>query len=112
MDNNSEEDYNGYLPGNIERADDGTCSLYDSILALSLMPRPFGVVWSLDKIEEFLTKRGYLVITRYTDDDEEYKYAVKPDEDLIPDNGKSNIMETFRQEVEGIMFNWLLKIAK
>ena len=52
------------------------------------------------------------VFEKYGYYDEEYKYAVKPDEDLIPDNGKSNIMETFRQEVEGIMFNWLLKIAK
>lgn len=93
--------------------EDNGNSLIDTLLALTVMPKPFGVTWSLDQMRGFLKARGYRVLERFDEETEnEYYVAVKKNESRIPDDGKGNIVDVFANEVQNILLKWLLKIGK
>ncbi len=85
------------------------CPWARTILAATLIPKPFGIPWDPDKVKKFLKDRGYAVISRIDPDtDEEYTIAVKPNQEYIPDSPKeANLMDTFINEVQDIILGWL-----
>lgn len=86
------------------------CLLTDLVISNMMMSKPFGMNWDYDKMKEFLVKKGYKIITRYSDSREvEYEVAIKPGSSYIPEDDFSNIREIFDQEVQDILLNWLLK---
>lgn len=93
--------------------DEENCPLAETLLALNIMPKPFGMTWSQDQVLGFLKARGYRIVTRYNeDDDSEYKVAVKKNQPKIPDNSEGNVVEVFAEEIRNILLKWLLKIGK
>lgn len=111
--------YNGGEEDNFEEQDDDfefepedlpDCPLTDLVISNMMMSKPFGVSWDYDKMKEFLQKRGYKIITRYSDSREiEYEVAIKPGSSYIPEDDFSNIKSIFDSEVQDILLNWLLK---
>lgn len=86
------------------------CPLTDLVISNMMMSKSFGMNWDYDKMKEFLVKKGYKIITRYSDFREvEYEVAIKPGSSYIPEDDFSNIREIFDQEVQDILLNWLLK---
>lgn len=95
--------------------DDGeTCEMFDSIVAVSMIPKPFGFVWDVDKIKEFLVARGYKIFKQPLKEDsgDFFEVAVKSDSLVVPSDVDSNIRSVFDREVQDILLKWLLKIAK
>lgn len=93
-----------------EQDDLPDCPLTDLVISNMMMSKPFGMNWDYDKMKEFLVKKGYKIITRYSDFREvEYEVAIKPGSSYIPEDDFSNIREIFDQEVQDILLNWLLK---
>ena len=101
-------------PGGWMSSDEGEeedCPFAETIISIALMPKPFGMTWPSDKMIEFLKKRGYKIFERWDDDEEEEIHvAVKPNEQKLP--GNNNILETFVNEVQDIILNWLSKLDK
>lgn len=86
------------------------CPLTDLVISSLVMSKPFGMNWSFDKMKGFLKKRGYKIITRYSDSREiEYEVAIKPKSSFIPEDDFSNIKDVFESEVQDLLLNWLLK---
>lgn len=85
------------------------CPIAEMAMSLSMMDKPFGIIWDREKMERFLEHRGYQVITRYSDVTEsEYRVAVRPDSSYIPE--RSNISELFVSEVQETILGWLMKL--
>ena len=91
-----------------------TCPYFDIMMHTILLSRPFGIVWDNDKMEKFLSKRGYKIIEKhYTDEDragETYKVAIKPGY-ILPIHEVSNIRETFDSELQDVILGWIDKIG-
>lgn len=89
------------------------CEYAGMLSELVLMPKPFGMTWGREQMEDFLKKRGYKIISRYSEArGSNYPYVLREDDDLIPKNdGKSNIVEVFSDEIRDIILSWLLKIG-
>lgn len=83
----------------------------DIAISMGLEDKPFGILWSIDEMCEFLEKRGYKIAVFSQGDKEDIKVAVKPGE-KIPDPDPFNIKDTFDSEVRKIILKWLLKIGK
>lgn len=94
-----------------EDGNDDWCPYLDIITSLALQDRPLGILWSTDKMIEFLKARGYKLLDRKDSDGNEYRIAVKPSDSSIPDNGVSNIKEVFDHEIQDVFMKWILKIA-
>ena len=77
-----------------------------------LQDKPLGIMWTKDKIVEFLKARGYKILDRKDSNGNDYVVAVKPDSSSIPDDGCSNIKEMFDAEIQDIFMKWILRIAK
>ena len=74
---------------------------------------PFGITWDPEKQEEFLKKCGYRILTRHNDElGFDYSIAVKPDADVIEDEGFDNIGATFNDVVQDIILEKLLEWKK
>lgn len=84
----------------------------NAVMSLAGLPKPFGLPWKRDKIIKFLEERGYTIIERTTAGidgiGENYSVAVKPDDEYIPQ--KDNLLDTFQDEVQDILINWLLTL--
>ena len=77
------------------------------------LPKPFGILWDFDKMEDFLKFKGYKIIER-TDEESgrTCKMAIKPGDKYIPDFSKgTNILDIFTDEVQDSIINWLKKIS-
>lgn len=72
--------------------------------------QPFGMDWPLDKVAEFLKRRGYRILKREDLDNGKYEVAVKSDEDFIP--LAPNLISIFKNEVQDIIINILLRNQK
>lgn len=83
-----------------------SCPVFDILMSSS---KPFGMIWEDDKMMDFLKKRGYSILKRTDDNGDTYEVAIKNGEKTIPDY--DNICETFEDEVQDILINWLLKIG-
>ena len=98
-----------------DREDDDPCPYFDIIMHTILLSRPFGMIWSGEKMEGFLKKRGYKILRKhYTDPARKrdtYKVAIKPG-CVIPDEECSNIRETFDSEMQDIILGWIDKMDK
>ena len=92
--------------------EDDNCPYLDLIAAMVLQDKPLGIMWTKDKILEFLKARGYKILDRKDSDGSEYTIAVKPDSSSIPSEGHSNIKEVFDAEIQDIFMKWILRIAK
>jgi hypothetical protein len=88
-----------------ENEDDG-CEFANDILCSIEASRPFGIIWDVDKMKEFLEKRGYNVVPLDTDPEDYIVY--KDTDDLIPD--LPNIDEVFASEIQSILLKWLIKL--
>lgn len=103
-----EEQFKNFM----ENDDEEGCPFVDVLASLTLMPKPFGIIWDDDKIENFLEKRGYKIIERFSEfTGESYKVAVKKDDSYIPEDDCSNLSKVFSSEVQDILSNWLLKLG-
>ena len=95
---------------------DEACWMFDTISALMAMDKPFGIIFDIDKIEKFLTARGYTVADKYFSHiNDSLKVATKGNPDDIPDTpegAKYHIRAAFANEVQDILIKWLLKIGK
>ena len=92
---------------------DHDCPLSDLVVGLSMMPKPMGFIWNIDKIEKFLITRGYKILERYSESTgEAYKVAVKPGVSCIPSDNRSNLRNVFDEEVEDILLKWLVNLDK
>ena len=89
--------------------DEDDCPWAKAILAATLIPKPFGIPWSPDKVKKFLRDRGYAVIERIDPEtDEEFTIVAKPDQEYIPESpSESNLMDTFIEEIQDILLGWL-----
>lgn len=85
------------------------CPYVNIFTALALQDKPLGIMWTVDKMVEFLKARGYKLLERKGTDGNEYMIAVKPSDSSIPDH--SNIKEVFDNEIQDILMKWVLKIA-
>ena len=105
-----DEDYNAdFYPDSEEES----CSYLDILASIAFQDKPFGILWSKDKVNEFLKARGYKLIDRKNKDTgEDYTIAVKPDSSSIPDDGHGNTKEVFDSEMQDIIMRWILRIAK
>ena len=77
------------------------------------LPKPFGILWDFDKMEDFLKFKGYKIIER-TDEEtgRTCKMAIKPGDKYIPDFSKgTNILDIFTDEVQNSIISWLKKIS-
>lgn len=94
-----------------EEPDEDDCPWAKTILAATLIPKPFGIPWDPDKVKKFLRDRGYAVIDRFDPEtEEEYTIVVRPDQEYIPDSpSESNLMDTFIDEIQDIILGWLKK---
>lgn len=89
------------------------CHMSSFIFNLLRMPKPLGYLMPQEKMENFLRERGYKIIKRYSDSQEdEYSVVIKPGSSYIPDTDYSNVREVFDEEVQDILLRWLLKIGK
>lgn len=89
------------------------CHMSSFIFNLLKMPKPLGYLMPQEKMENFLRERGYKIIKRYSDSQEdEYSVVIKPGSSYIPDTDYSNVREVFDEEVQDILLKWLLKIGK
>lgn len=94
-------------------SDEELCPSVSMFVSLLTMDKPFGILWSRDNQVTFLKKLGYKIIEVNKDITEyDILVAVKPDSEIIPDMNRDNIEETFSNEVQGILLNWLLKIKQ
>lgn len=85
----------------------------DMLCQMMFVPKPFGMVWSFDKMKEFLKFKGYKVIERVDDvTGRSVDVAIKPGAKYIPDATRSNIIESFEEEVQSTILEWLKKISK
>jgi hypothetical protein len=112
FDNGNLDDIRGRLGDEDDwfEEDEDDCPFAETLLHLTLLPKPFGIPWKTEQMVKFLKKRGYRIITKFDEEaEEEYYVAVKPHENLIPEDG--NIIETFVGEVQEILLKWLEKIA-
>lgn len=76
-----------------------------------LMSKPFGMIWSMDNMKDFLKVKGYKFIKRKNKlTGEDVEMAVKPDSALIPDTTLTNIVSVFEEEVQKILIKWLITI--
>jgi len=96
---------------NFDDFDEEDCPYSHMFLSLLTMPKPLGYMWTLETIEEFLKKRGYKIIEHKNSEGEEIKIAIKPTDSRIPDLDSSNLRDVFYEDVQKIIFNWLLKIG-
>lgn len=88
-----------------------SCSIPNALISLTLLPKPFGMLWKSDKIIRFLKGRGYRIISRVDPEtDEEYSVAVKPEEQVVPDT--DNLSSTFSEEVQELLVDWMLSLKK
>lgn len=85
------------------------CPYLGILTALTLQDKPLGIMWTADKMMEFLKARGYKLLERKGTGGNEYIVAVKPSDSSIPDH--SNIKEVFDNEIQDILMKWVLKIA-
>lgn len=93
--------------------DDDECPYGNMLMALAFQDKPFGILWSKDKVFEFLKARGYKLLDRKNKETgEEYTIAVKSGSPNIPDSGYGNTKETFNNEIQDIIMKWILRIAK
>ena len=87
-----------------EGSNENGCSVLPAIMASMMMPKPFGMVWNDENIEEFLTKRGYRIVKRHSKvRDTDYNIAIKEDVDLLPpedDDSDYGIIEVFSNELQ------------
>lgn len=91
--------------------DEKDCPFAHTLISLTLLPRLFGMPWKSDKMEKFLKGRGYRIINRHDDDeDEDFKVAIKPGESMVPET--SNLLEVFTDEVQEVLLDWMLSLKK
>ena len=83
-----------------------------SIIADTFANKPFNMNWEEEKVEYFLTKLGYKIISRNNKDGNPVKFAVKPDNPHIPDDESGNLMSVFNSEVQDILIKYLLKLKE
>lgn len=87
------------------------CPYAEALTSMAFLPKPFGVVWPKEKIEKFLRGRGYKIIERFDEEEEEeYTVAIKPGQKKIPD--ESNLLSVFEDELQEILIAWLLRLGK
>ena len=86
------------------------CPYTREIMSAITSGKPFGMTWNNDIKEDFLRKKGYIILSRVSDSGEDYKVAVKPDEQLINDDGVCNFEKVFELEIQKILSKWLLTI--
>ena len=90
------------------------CPFMDAIIDAISFPRPFGIVWSDEKLAKFLEGRGYKIIEKHYKDPsrkkDTYRVALKPGIPIPPEE-ESNFDYVFSQEVQDILLNWLNKIG-
>lgn len=92
--------------------DDENCPYMDILAAMILTNKPFGIMWTNEKMVEFLKARRYRIVSKKeANGGEEYLVAAKVSDSSIPDVDHSNIKEVFDFEVMDIISKWLLKIA-
>jgi Mg2+ and Co2+ transporter CorA len=72
----------------------------------------FNIDWELEKVENFLVKLGYKIISRTNKDGDVVKFAVKPDNPQIPDDESGNLIRVFNSEIQDILLNYFLKIKE
>lgn len=76
------------------------------------IPKPFGIIWNSEKMEDFLKFKGYKILKRVDEiTGKPMNIAIKPEAKFIP-NEKSNILELFELEVQDTILNWLKSISK
>ena len=101
---------------------DDFCGMSDTFFALMTMDKPFGILFSTERIERFLKARGYTLADRYFShigDDVKVAIKLKDGEsvntaiaDTPEDAAKYHIRAIFSSEVQEILLKWLLKIGK
>jgi hypothetical protein len=103
----------GFVPDFEDDSEEEDCPYLDILASIAFQDKPFGILWSKDKVNEFLKARGYKLIDRKNKDTgDEYTIAVKPDSSSIPDDGHGNTKEVFDSEMQDIIMRWILRIAK
>ena len=95
-----------------ENFEEDNCPYMNLIATLVLQDKPFGIMWTADKMIEFLKARGYKLIERKDSSGNNYTVAVKPSDSSIPDDEHSNIKEVFDSEMQDIIMKYVLRIAK
>ena len=93
-----------------------TCYMFDAISSLIAIDKPFGMLFSSEKVEKFLVSRGYQIVDKYFSHvDDAIKVATKSDPNDIPDSPEGTkyyYRNVFSEEVQEIILSWLLKISK
>lgn len=97
-----------------------SCWMFDTISTIMAMDKPFGMLFSMPKIEKFLKARGYEIVDKYFSHlKDTMKLAVKKEEvdiDSLPDTTETastyHIRGVFTSEIQDILLKWLLKVGK
>lgn len=101
----------------LDSGDEGdACPFVDSMMEVMLSDRPFNINWDMDKIEDFLKKRGYSVISNKPKRGRSFKVAYNEDKGISEKDAKEllvgNLSSVFSNEIQDILLKWLLKIGK
>lgn len=95
----------------LEDSDDGEDYKWKTLLTLTMMPKPFGMIWKREKMIEFLKSRGYSIVKRFDlDTDEDFEVAVKSGSEYVPDT--RNIVEAFSEEMQNFIIEWSASFNK
>lgn len=85
--------------------------LSEFLYQMMFVPKPFGILWKFEKMEEFLKFKGYRIVERTNENGDTFTVAVKPNSSYIPNESKSNIVDVFEEEVQSTLLNWLKNIS-
>lgn len=80
-----------------------------SMMAMAMAPKPLGMAWDDEPIEEFLKYKGYRIVELKNSDGEDICVAVKKDADSIPDEETTNVISVFSHEMQKSIINFLIK---
>lgn len=86
--------------------------LSNLMYGMTMLPRPFGILWDFEYMEDYLKFKGYKIIERTDEESEKTcKMAVKPGDKYIPDYDRgTNILEVFTDELQKTLLKWLKSI--
>ena len=91
------------------------CSMFPAVLALAMLPKPFGLIWEDENVKYFLGQRGYKFVKRYSEEKgSNYEIAVKADAKVLPevDNDSDyGVIEVFNREVQKVIVELLLRFS-
>lgn len=91
--------------------DEEVCPSVGMFMDAILEDKPFGMIWSMNTMIDFLKRAGYKIIEgESTLTGKPIKIAVKMGDSVIPELEFSNIHEVFNKEIQDILLNWLLKL--